>query len=138
MIDTVTVEATIHAPISDVWRAYVTPADVEQWNAATAQWHTPSARVDLRVGGEFCYRMEAKDGSFGFDFAGVFTTIVHERVIEYTFGERHARVDFIPEGRSVKIRVSFEVESTHSVEQQRSGWQAILDNFKRHVERIAR
>ena len=129
------VETTVHAPIENVWRAYTTPHDILQWNSASDDWHTVSADVDLRVGGAFSSRMEAKDGSVGFDFAGTYTNIVPNRLIEYGFGDRGAKVEFDERSDGVLVRVSFDAESTHSVEQQQAGWQAILDNFARHVER---
>lgn len=129
----VTVETTVAAPVDAVWRAYTTPADIVQWNAASDDWHTTAASVDLREGGAFSSRMEAKDGSEGFDFAGTYTRIVPGRLIEYAFGDRTARVEFDPVGDAVRVRVTFDAETTHPVEQQRAGWQAILDNFARHV-----
>lgn len=128
------VETLVAAPPAEVWRAYTTPEDIKQWNAASPDWHTTAASVDLREGGAFSSRMEAKDGSFGFDFSGVYTKVEPERLIEYAFGDRAARVEFAPEAQGVRVRVSFEAETMHSEEQQRGGWQAILDNFKRHVE----
>jgi uncharacterized protein YndB with AHSA1/START domain len=130
----ITVETSVRAPIEEVWRAYTTPEDIVQWNAASDDWHTTKASVDLRIGGAFSSRMEAKDGSFGFDFAGTYTNIIPNKLIEYSFGDRFARVEFaeLPDG--VKVRVTFDAEATHSVEQQQSGWQAILSNFARHVE----
>jgi uncharacterized protein YndB with AHSA1/START domain len=130
----ITVETTVAAPIDKVWRAYTTPGDIKQWNAASPDWHTTAATVDLREGGEFCSRMEAKDGSMGFDFAGTYTRIVPHELIEYAFGDRKARVEFAGAPAGVKVRVTFEAETTHSIEQQQQGWQAILDNFARHVE----
>lgn len=130
----ITVETVVHAPINAVWRAYTTPEDIKQWNAASDDWHTTAAEVDLRVGGKFSSRMEAKDGSFGFDFAGTYTKIVTDSLIEYAFGERTAKVEFIQESTDVRVRVSFEAESLHSIDQQRDGWQAILNRFSRHVQ----
>jgi uncharacterized protein YndB with AHSA1/START domain len=130
----ITVEATVAAPIADVWQAYTTPEAITQWNAASDDWHTPRATVDLRVGGKFCSRMEAKDGSIGFDFEGTYTNIVDQRLIEYAFGDRVAQVEFLPGSQGVLVRVAFDSEQTHSVEQQRDGWQAILNNFKAYVE----
>ena len=129
------VETVVHAPIEKVWRAYTTPEDIKAWNAASDDWHTTAATVDLRVGGEFCSRMEAKDGSMGFDFAGTYTKIVSHKLIEYSFGDRTAQVEFNDEPTGVRVRVAFDGESTHSNEQQRDGWQAILNNFTRHVEK---
>lgn len=130
----ITVATTVAAPIEEVWRAYTTPEDIKQWNAASGDWHTTAATVDLRVGGAFSSRMEAKDGSMGFDFAGTYTNIVKHELIEYAFGDRAARVEFASDPRGVRVRVTFDSEATHSVEQQREGWQAILDSFARHVE----
>lgn len=130
----IVVSTLVQAPIHVVWRAYTTPADIVAWNAASPDWHTTSAAVDLRPGGRFSSRMEAKDGSFGFDFAGEYTQVVPHRLIEYTFGERMASVEFVDEADGVTVRVTFDGEATHSEEQQRTGWQAILDNFAHHVK----
>ena len=113
------VEAAIAAPIDAVWKAYTTPSDIIQWNAASDDWHTTAAEVDLRVGGKFSSRMEARDGSFGFDFAGTYTRVVPNELIEYAFGDRTAKVEFIQNPTDVKVRVSFDPESTHSPDQQR-------------------
>ena len=133
----ITVETTVAAPLDHVWRVYTTPEDIIQWNAASDDWHTTAATVDLRVGGAFSSRMEAKDGSVGFDFAGTYTNIVPNELIEYSFGDRTARVEFAETPGGVRVRVTFESESTHTIEQQREGWQAILDNFARHAEATA-
>jgi uncharacterized protein YndB with AHSA1/START domain len=130
----ITVETLVNAPIAKVWSAYVTPEDIKQWNTASADWHTTKSAVDLRVGGEFSSRMEAKDGSFGFDFAGIYTKIVPNSLIEFSFGDRAGTVEFAPGANGVTVRVTFDVESQNPVEQQRGGWQAILSNFKKHVE----
>src|SRR5262245_51523046 len=130
----ITVQTTVAAPLIDVWRAYTNPDDIKQWNAASDDWHTTKATVDLREGGAFSSRMEAKDGSMGFDFAGTYTKIVEHKLIEYSFGDRTGLVEFAPDPKGgTSVRVTFDSESTHPVEQQRSGWQAILDNFARHV-----
>ena len=131
----ITVEKHVTAPIGNVWSAYTTPADIMQWNAASDDWHTTAATVDLREGGAFSSRMEAKDGSFGFDFAGTYTKIVPQKLIEYDFGDRKAQVEFLPGADGVTVRVAFDAEEQNPVEMQRGGWQAILDNFTRHVER---
>lgn len=130
----ITIETTVAAPVEEVWRAWTTPEDIKQWNAASDDWHTTASTVDLRVGGSFSSRMEAKDGSFGFDFAGTYTKVVPHHVIEMEFGGRTAVVEFTPEGEKVVVRETFDAEETHSIEQQRQGWQAILDRFARHVE----
>jgi uncharacterized protein YndB with AHSA1/START domain len=130
----ITVETLARAPIAKVWSAYTTPEDIKQWNTASADWHTTAATVDLRVGGEFTSRMEAKDGSFGFDFAGTYTRLVPHQLIEYSFGDRIGVVEFILAEEGVTVRVTFDSESTHSIDQQRDGWQAILNNFAKHVQ----
>jgi uncharacterized protein YndB with AHSA1/START domain len=130
----ITVETKVAAPIEQVWRAYTSPDDIKRWNAASDDWHTTTAMVDLREGGAFSSRMEAKDGSMGFDFAGTYTKIVAPRLIEYRFGDRIAAVEFTEVPAGVAVRVTFDAEATHSIEQQRGGWQAILDSFARHVE----
>lgn len=130
----ITVETLVEAPIADVWRAYTTPADITQWNAASDDWHTTKAEVDLREGGTFTSRMEAKDGSFGFDFAGTYTKVVANERIEFSFGDRAATVEFIAGSAGVTVRVTFDAESENPVEQQRQGWQAILDRFAKYVE----
>ncbi len=130
----ISVETTVAAPMAQVWRAYSNPEDIKQWNAASDDWHTPESRVDFREGGEFCSRMEARDGSMGFDFSGTYTKIVEHQLIEYSFGDRHAQVAFTDSPSGVTVRVTFEGEDTHSEEQQREGWQSILNNFKKHVE----
>jgi uncharacterized protein YndB with AHSA1/START domain len=122
------VSTIIAAPISDVWRAYTTPEDIMIWNTASPDWHTTASSVDLRVGGKFSSRMEAKDGSFGFDFAGEYTKVVPLELLEYTFGERVGLVEFSEGHSGITVQVTFDSESTHSEEQQRGGWQAILDN----------
>lgn len=130
----ITVETKIAAPVELVWSAYSTPEDIKQWNAASDDWHTTKATVDLRVGGAFTSRMEARDGSFGFDFAGTYTAIVPRERIEYSFGDRVAFVEFATAADGVTVRVTFDAEAENSVEQQRGGWEAILNNFKKHVE----
>ena len=129
----ITVSTVVPAPIQDVWSAYTTPADIMAWNAASPDWHTTASTVDLRPGGKFSSRMEAKDGSFGFDFEGEYTEVVPHQRIAYAFGDRIAEVTFQQAGEGVVVTVSFDGETTHSEEQQRTGWQAILDNFNRHV-----
>lgn len=130
----ITVETTIAAPVAEVWQAYTTPEDIKKWNAASEDWHTTAAAVDLREGGAFSSRMEAKNGSMGFDFAGIYTKIVPNKLIEYSFGERTGQVEFVEGASGTQVRVTFDAEDTFSVEQQRQGWQAILDNFARHVQ----
>src|SRR4249920_3241378 len=125
----ISVETLVNAPVAKVWSAYTTPEDIKQWNTASDDWHTTKSTVDLRVGGAFSSRMEAKDGSFGFDFAGTYTKVVPQRLIEMEFGGRTAVVEFVPQSGSVVVRETFDAEETHSIEQQRQGWQAILNRF---------
>lgn len=134
----ITVETMVAAPINQVWRAYTTPDDIKHWNAASDDWHTTAARVDLREGGSFSSRMEAKDGSMGFDFAGIYTKVIPPKLLEYSFGDRAAQVEFADAPKGVNVRVTFDAETTHPVEQQRGGWQAILDNFARYIEKSQR
>jgi uncharacterized protein YndB with AHSA1/START domain len=130
----ITVETTVHAPIAKVWGAYTTPSDIKQWNAASDDWHTTQSAVDLRVGGLFTSRMEAKDGSFGFDFAGTYTKVVPQELLEFSFGDRAASVEFVKGAQAITVRVRFDAETENSVEQQQQGWQAILNNFAKYVE----
>lgn len=130
----ITVETTVRAPINAVWKAYTSPDDIVHWNAASDDWHTTTSSVDLRTGGKFSSRMEAKDGSFGFDFEGTYTNVVPNNLLEYSFGDRSARVEFSEGPAGVVVKVSFDSEESHSIEQQREGWQAILNRFKGHVE----
>jgi uncharacterized protein YndB with AHSA1/START domain len=132
---TITVEATVNAPVEKVWQSWTRPEHIMQWNNASDDWHTPRAENDLRVGGTFVTRMEARDGSFGFDFSGVYDDVQENRYIEYTLGDgRKVKVNFTSQGNSTKVVETFEAENTHSVEMQKGGWQAVLDNFKKYTE----
>jgi uncharacterized protein YndB with AHSA1/START domain len=129
------VEAKILAPIEVVWQYFTDPEHVVHWNNASPDWHTPKAENDLQVGGKFSYTMAAKDGSFSFDFWGIYDTIKENQLLEYTLGDnRKVSVVFISEGDDSKIVETFEAESENPVELQKGGWQAILDNFKKYVE----
>jgi uncharacterized protein YndB with AHSA1/START domain len=131
----ITIETTIAAPIADVWRAWNTPADIKQWNAPSPDWHTRASSVDLRVGGAFSSRMEAKDGSMGFDFAGTYTKVEPHKLIEYTMTDgRGVRNEFTAGKDRVKLRVTFDAEKENPIEMQRDGWQAILNSFAKYVE----
>jgi len=134
-MDKITIEAHINAPIEKVWDAYNNPDDASTWNAASPDWHCPHARNDLIVGGTFSYRMEAKDGSAGFDFAGTYTKVVPHERIEYTMDDaREVAVVFTSEGDGTHIAVTFDPETENAPEMQKSGWQAILNNFKNYIE----
>lgn len=131
----ITIETNITAPLDAVWQAWNTPADIMQWNAASDDWHTTDASVDLRPGGIFSSRMEARDGSAGFDFTGEYTRVKLMELIEYALDDgRLVRVEFLPMDDTVTVRETFEAESSNEAEMQRQGWQAILDNFARYVE----
>lgn len=131
----ITVTAHIKAPVAKVWKAWSDPADIKQWCSASPDWHVPTAENDLRVGGNFSTRMEAKDGSFGFDFGGVYDAVEENKHLAYTMADgRKVVIDFTAEGDETHVSETFDPESTNPVEMQRGGWQAILDNFKKHVE----
>ncbi|WP_028605418.1 SRPBCC domain-containing protein [Ottowia thiooxydans] len=134
----ITVEANIKAPIELVWADWNDPRAVEQWNTPSPEWHTPRASIDLREGGKFSTRMEARDGSMGFDFEGVYSRIELHRVIEYGMADgRQVLVEFIAGPDAVTVRETFDAENVYPAEHQRQGWQAILDSFARHVENHA-
>jgi len=131
----ITVESTIHAPVAKVWEYWTKPEHITIWNNASDDWHTPRAENDLRAGGSFSARMEAKDGSMGFDFGGIYDAVTPNEYIEYTLGDdRKVKITFTPMGESTRVVESFEAEDTHSIEMQQGGWQAILDNFKKYTE----
>ena len=131
----ITVQTTVNAPIEKVWKFWTEPGHIIQWNNASDDWHTPRAENDLRVGGKFSARMEAKDGSFGFDFGGDYTNVIEHKIIEYILGDgRKVKIEFSSEGDTTTVVETFDAENTHSAEMQRSGWQAILDNFKKYTE----
>jgi uncharacterized protein YndB with AHSA1/START domain len=131
----ITVEAIINAAVEKVWECWTKPAHIVKWNQASDDWHTTNATTDLRAGGTFTARMEAKDGSMGFDFAGVYDAIRTNEYIEYTLGDgRKVKIIFTAKGNTTQITESFEAETMHSEDMQRSGWQAIMDNFKKYVE----
>jgi len=131
----ITIETTVNAPAAKVWDYFSNPAHIVKWSAASDDWHTTKSENDLRTGGKFSSRMEAKDGSFGFDFGGVYDDVREHQYIGYTMGDgRKVTVNFEPQDSSIKITQSFEPESQNPVEMQRGGWQAILDNFKKYTE----
>ncbi|WP_108259533.1 SRPBCC domain-containing protein [Mangrovicoccus ximenensis] len=130
----ITVETLVRAPLETVWACWTTPEDIMDWNAASEDWHTTRAEIDLVPGGRFLSRMEAKDGSAGFDFEGRFVRIEPLSMIESEFGGRHLKVWFQTAPGGTLVREVFDPEDEHPAEIQRQGWQAILDNFARHVE----
>ena len=133
----ITVASTVNAPVQKVWECWTKPEHITQWNNASDDWHTPSAQNDLKVGGSFVSRMEAKDGSVGFDFGGKYDAIRTNEYIEYTMDDdRKVKVSFAATDNGTKVSESFEAESTNPTDMQKSGWQAILDNFKKYTESV--
>ena len=129
------VKATVNSPVAKVWEAWNTPGDIMQWNAADPSWHTPSSENDLRTGGKFKNRMEAKDGSFGFDFEGTYDKVELHKEITYTMSDgRKATTLFAEQDGKTKIQTTFDAETENDPELQKQGWQAILDNFVKYVE----
>jgi uncharacterized protein YndB with AHSA1/START domain len=136
-IESITVEIVVNAELDNVWKAWTTPEDVMQWNAPSSDWHSPVVQIDLREQGKFLLRMGAKDGSEGFDHAGVYDKIVIGQLIEYTTKEgRKSRIAFTPNGNGTKVIETFEPEKSISFDMQRDFVKAILENFKKHVEGV--
>ncbi|MFD2163530.1 SRPBCC family protein [Paradesertivirga mongoliensis] len=133
--NTITVEATVNAPVSKVWKLWTGAEHITNWCNASDDWHAPYAENDLKVGGKFTTTMAAKDGSFSFDFGGIYDVVEENKLIEYTMGDgRHVSVTFEQQGNQTKVVETFDAENQNSEEMQRSGWQAILDNFKKYTE----
>lgn len=135
---TITVAVTVNAPLERVWTAWTQPQHITQWNFASPDWECPSASSDLRAGGSFSYRMAARDGSFAFDFGGVYREVsLHERLVSELGDGRRVQVDFgrLPDGQT-RLTQAFEAEDQNPAEMQRQGWQAILENFKTHAESL--
>lgn len=131
----ITIESTVNAPVQRVWESWTNPEHITKWNAASDDWHAPWAENDLRVGGQLKCRMEAKDGTMGFEFAGTYDEVRLNEYMEYTLGDgRKVKVQFDNQGESTHVIESFEAEETNSLDMQRNGWQAILDNFKKYTE----
>ncbi|MDF2905144.1 MAG: hypothetical protein K0R34_465 [Herbinix sp.] len=134
----ITIKTTVNASVEQVWNCWTKPEHIKQWNSASEDWHTTAAENDLRKGGTFLSRMEAKDGSFGFDFSGIYDEVILYKTIAYTLGdERKVRVTFQGEGDKTNIEEIFEAEEENSLEMQEAGWQSILDHFKRYVEGLS-
>jgi uncharacterized protein YndB with AHSA1/START domain len=133
----ITIETIVNAPIEKVWDAWTKPEHITQWSFASDDWHTPWAKNDLRAGGSFSSRMEAKDGSMGFEFGGIYDVVTTNEYIEYTMGDgRKVKTTFTADGNSTKVVESFDAEQENPVEMQQAGWQAILDNFKKYTEQL--
>ncbi len=130
----ITIETRVDGDAQTVWQAWTTPADIMQWNAASDDWHTTASTVDLRVGGRFTSRMEAKDGSMGFDFAGTYTRVEPPTLLAYRLeDDREVTVAFIEDAGDILVRETFDAETVNDPEMQRQGWQAILDRFARYI-----
>ena len=126
----ITIQAMINAPVEKVWKLWTGPEHIVNWNYASDDWHTTRAENDLRAGGRFLSRMEARDGSSGFDFSGKYSIVEQHRQIEYILDDgRNVQVIFIPRGNVTTVTEAFEAEHSNSIEMQEAGWQAILDNF---------
>jgi uncharacterized protein YndB with AHSA1/START domain len=131
----VQIEATVAAALPKVWQYYTNPQHITQWNFAVPEWHCPRATNDLRVGGKYNARMEAKDGSFGFDFEAVYDEVAEQKKLVYTLGDgRKVITNFEPAGTSTKVTTVFDAENQNPIEMQKNGWQAILNNFKKYTE----
>lgn len=132
----ITIETTVNAPVEKVWERWTRPEHITRWNSASNDWHTPTATNDLRPGGTFTSRMEARNGSMGFDFGGTYDQVDHHRLISYTMGDgRRVSVTFDDRDGKTKVVETFDAETENSLEMQRAGWQAILDNFKKYTEK---
>lgn len=133
----ITVEAIVKAPVDKVWKSWNEPEHIMNWCHASDDWHAPASTNDIRTGGTFSTTMAAKDGSYSFDFGGVYDNVKEHELIQYTMGDgRKVEVIFTSEGNDTKVVETFEAESTNPLEMQRSGWQAILDNFKKYTESL--
>ena len=131
----ITVESTVKAPVEKVWKYWNEPDHIKKWAFAMDSWHAPYSENDLKTNGKFKTTMAAKDGSVSFDFEGVYTDVELNKRIEYVMADgRKVKVMFDSKGKETKVTETFDAEGEHSIEQQRSGWQAILDNFKNHTE----
>ncbi|MBA2613836.1 MAG: SRPBCC domain-containing protein [Bacteroidetes bacterium] len=133
--DAITIDTTVKSAIEKVWNYWNEPQHIMQWCQASDDWHAPKAESDLKVGGKFTTTMAAKDGSFSFEFGGTYTKVEPNKVVEYTLGDgRKVKIIFSGSGNETKVAETFEPESENTIEIQRAGWQAILDNFKKYTE----
>lgn len=133
----INIKTTVNAPVEKVWKIWSSPEHITKWSSASEDWHTPKAENDLRPGGRFSSRMEAKDGSMGFDFNGTYDVVKPHEKIGYTLGDgRKVDIYFRSHGETTDIDQTFEPEHSNPEDMQRAGWQAILDNFKKYTESI--
>lgn len=136
-MEKIKIETSVSADINKVWNYWTKPEHITKWNFASDDWHCPKSENDLRTGGKFNSRMEAKDGSFGFDFGGIYDDVIEHKKIAYTMEDgRQAITNFESQGNKTKITTLFDPEKTNPIEMQKNGWQEILNNFKKHVEEI--
>ena len=131
----VTVECTVNVPVAKAWEYWSNPAHIVRWNSASPDWHTPRAENDLRTGGSFSSRMEARDGSMGFDFGGVYDLVTEHKTINYTMADgRRVFIEFTNNGDSTHILQKFDAETMNPVEMQQAGWQSIMNSYKAYTE----
>jgi len=134
-MEQITVKNRVRASSEKVWDLWTSPEHIVQWNSPSPDWHSPKAENDIRPGGQFNIRMEARDGSFGFDFEGTYDEVIPHKLIAYTMGDgRKVETTFMEEGSETGIVTTFDPENQNPIEMQRGGWQAILDNFKAYAE----
>lgn len=134
---TITVQVTVNVPVEKAWMVWNEPEHITKWCTGSPDWHTPHAENDLRIGGRLFSRMEAKDGSAGFDFVATYTDIVNHKTIAYTMeDERNVKITFSNDGKTTTLVETFDAENENPIELQREGWQTILNNFKAHVESL--
>lgn len=133
----ISIHTIVDAPMDKVWELWSNPLHITRWNNASADWHTPTAANDLREGGKFSFRMEARDGSMGFDFDGTYDLVIPGKKIKYTMSDgRRVMIEFTEQGKQTHILENFEAETENTAELQQQGWQAILDNFKKYAEQF--
>jgi uncharacterized protein YndB with AHSA1/START domain len=131
----ITVRASVNAPVETVWKHWTSHESITGWNRASDDWHCPVATNDLKKGGKFNYRMEARDGGMGFDFEGVYDNVIVNKQIDYTLGDsRKVKITFSGKGAKTDVIETFEAENTNPIDLQRTGWQSIMDNFKKFTE----
>lgn len=136
MTKPITIEAVVNNSVENTWKFYTEPKHIVKWNAASPDWHSPKATNDVRVGGKFNIRMEAKDKSVGFDFEGTYTAVKQHEVLDYSLGDdRKVHITFTKHGNQTKVVIVFDAETQNSIDLQRAGWQSILDNFKAYTEK---
>lgn len=133
----ITVETIVNVPLAKAWAVWNEPEHIKQWAFASTDWHAPYAENDIRTGGKFKTTMAAKDGSFSFDFEGIYSAVKPEELIEYGMADgRQVKISFSVQGDQTKVEETFDPETENPIDMQRAGWQAILDNYKKHAESV--